>query len=108
MNWTTTEERPVTAITTTVTTMLNSNEDLTIDSSRNLTLLYNNSSSSTAVTTYLNSSDVLLTVNGLDSLMNVLIAMVLVVLILTTAIGKCFLLGADDDVKLTHIEYNNI
>lgn len=84
MNWTATKAGPVSAI-----AMLDASE--LIDG--NVTLLYNNSSSSTAVTTYLNSSDVLLAANGLDSLMNVLIAMVLVVLILTTAIGKCLHLG---------------
>ena len=35
-----------------------------------------------------NSSDVTTAANGLDSLMNVFIALVLAVLILTTAIGK--------------------
>ncbi len=91
MNWTATKAGPVSALTT---AMLDPSEDELIDANVT-TLLYNNSSSSTAVTTYLNSSDVLLAVNGLDSLMNVLIAMVLVVLILTTAIGKCLQLGLD-------------
>lgn len=70
MNWTTSSAP---------TLLYSSEEEL------NATLLYINSSST--ITTYFNSSDVVAT-NALDSLMNVLIAMVLVILILTTAIGK--------------------
>lgn len=87
MNWTGTKAGPE-ALTTAM--LRDPSEDELIDANVTATLFYNNSSSSTAVTTYLNnSSDVLLAVNGLDSLMNVLIAMVLVVLILITAIGTC-------------------
>lgn len=59
--------------------LLDSDEELNVT-----TLLYINSSST--ISSYFNSSDV--AVNALDSLMNVLIAMVLVILILITAIGK--------------------
>ncbi|KZS13434.1 Histamine H3 receptor [Daphnia magna] len=75
MNWTTSSAP---------TLLYSSEEEL------NATLLYINSSST--ITTYFNSSDVVAT-NALDSLMNVLIAMVLVILILTTAIGNVFVIA---------------
>lgn len=64
------------SVMTTTPTMSDSSETY------NYTLIFFNSS------TDHNSSDVTMAADGLDSLMNVFIALVLAVLILTTAIGK--------------------
>lgn len=96
MNWTASTTSASTRMSTLVVSLVDSSVDEELGNN-NVTLLnniiINNSSSSSTVTGHINGSssfpsDVVVAVSGLDSLMNVLIALVLALLILTTAIGK--------------------